>query len=115
MKELYIQIKDEVGDQIIRQRHGLSKTESNLFFYLLKLVRFGDGPVKVKVAEILLAGIVRRKSWLNKHHPEYGDEYVRKTQSSAAQEYRPTAEYSLYQKTENLPDFLARSGTTFRR
>ncbi|HLO52513.1 MAG TPA: hypothetical protein VK211_29205 [Kamptonema sp.] len=53
IKELYVQIKDEVADQIIK--HGLSKTESKLFFYLLKLDRFGDKPIKVKVAEILLA------------------------------------------------------------
>jgi hypothetical protein len=52
-QELYVQIKDEVADQIIK--HGLSKTESKLFFYLLKLDRFGDKPAKVKVAEILLA------------------------------------------------------------
>jgi hypothetical protein len=52
-QELYIQIKDEVADEIIK--HGLSKVESKLFFYFLKLDRFGDRPVKVKVAEILLA------------------------------------------------------------
>jgi hypothetical protein len=50
---LYVQIKDEVADKIIK--HGLSKVESKLFFYFLKLDRFGDRPVKVKVAEILLA------------------------------------------------------------
>ncbi|MEG5164486.1 hypothetical protein QUB37_29380, partial [Microcoleus sp. AT3-A2] len=55
-KELYIQIRDGVADQIIKR--GLSRAESKLFFYLLKLVRFGDRPAKVKVAEILLgAGI----------------------------------------------------------
>ena len=52
-QELYVQIKDEVADQIIK--HGLSKTESKLFFYLLKLDRFGDRPAKTKVAELLLA------------------------------------------------------------
>jgi hypothetical protein len=52
-QELYVQIKDEVADKIIK--HGLSKVESKLFFYFLKLDRFGDRPVKVKVAEILLA------------------------------------------------------------
>ena len=52
-QELYVQIRDDVADQIIQ--HGLSKTESKLFFYLLKLDRFGDRPAKVKVAEILLA------------------------------------------------------------
>ena len=52
-QELYVQINDAVSDQIIK--HGLSKVESKLFFYFLKLDRFGDRPVKVKVAEILLA------------------------------------------------------------
>ncbi|EGK83439.1 hypothetical protein MicvaDRAFT_0011 [Microcoleus vaginatus FGP-2] len=52
-KELYVLIKDDVVDQIIE--HGLSKVESKLFFYFLKLDRFGDRPAKVKVAEILLA------------------------------------------------------------
>ena len=52
-QKLYVRIKDEVADEIIK--HGLSKTESKLFFYLLKLDRFGDKPTKVKVAEILLA------------------------------------------------------------
>lgn len=52
-QELYVQIRDDVADQIIQ--HGLSKTESKLFFYLLKLDRFGDRPAKIKVAEILLA------------------------------------------------------------
>jgi hypothetical protein len=52
-QELYVQINDAVSDQIIK--HGLSKVESKLFFYFLKLDRFGDKPVKVKVAEILLA------------------------------------------------------------
>lgn len=52
-QELYIRIKDEVADEIIK--HGLSKTESKLFFYLLKLDRFGDKSPKVKVVEILLA------------------------------------------------------------
>ncbi len=51
--ELYIRIKDEVAHQIIK--HGLSKAESKLFFYFLTLDRFGDRPVKIKVAEVLLA------------------------------------------------------------
>jgi hypothetical protein len=50
---LYVQIKDEVADEIIKR--GLSKVESKLFFYFLKLDRFGDRPVKVKVSDILLA------------------------------------------------------------
>jgi hypothetical protein len=51
-RTLYVQIKDEVAYQIIK--HGLSRAESKLFFYFLLLDRFGDRPVKVKVAEILL-------------------------------------------------------------
>ena len=50
---LYVQIRDDVVDSIIE--HGLSKTESKLFFYLYKLDRFGDKPSKLKVVEILLA------------------------------------------------------------
>ena len=53
VQKLYIQIKESVVNEIIE--HGLSKTESKLFFYLLKLDRFGDKSAKVKVAEILLA------------------------------------------------------------
>ncbi len=52
-RTLYVQIRDEVAYQIIK--HGLSRAESKLFFYFLLLDRFGDRPVKVKVAEILLA------------------------------------------------------------
>ena len=51
-QELYVQIKDKVAYQIIKQ--GLSKAESKVFFYFLLLDRFGDRPAKVKVAEILL-------------------------------------------------------------
>src|SRR4028119_1808448 len=51
-RTLYVQIRDEVAYQIIK--HGLSRAESKLFFYFLLLDRFGDRPVKVKVAEILL-------------------------------------------------------------
>lgn len=52
-QELYVQIRDDIADQIIK--YGLSKTESKLFFYLVKLDRFGDRPAKIKVAEILIA------------------------------------------------------------
>jgi hypothetical protein len=51
-RTLYVQIRDDVAYQIIKQ--GLSRAESKLFFYFLLLDRFGDRPVKVKVAEILL-------------------------------------------------------------
>ena len=51
-QELYVQIKDKVAYQIVKQ--GLSNAESKVFFYFLLLDRFGDRPAKVKVAEILL-------------------------------------------------------------
>jgi hypothetical protein len=60
-KELYVLIKDDVVDQIIE--HGLSKAESKLFFYFLKLDRFGDRPAKVKVASILLATGVAKTAY----------------------------------------------------
>ncbi len=52
-EELFVIIRDDVTDWIIQ--NGLSKTESKLFFYFLRIDRFGDRPVKLKVAEILLA------------------------------------------------------------
>ncbi|MEG4281365.1 hypothetical protein QUA62_28465 [Microcoleus sp. MON1_C1] len=52
-EDLYVEIKDEVANQIIK--HGLSKVESKLFFYFLKLDRSGNQPVEIKVAEVLLA------------------------------------------------------------
>jgi hypothetical protein len=50
---LYVQIRDDILDQIIE--HGLTTAQSKLFFYFLKLNRFGDRRIKVKVPEILLA------------------------------------------------------------
>ncbi|NET90949.1 MAG: hypothetical protein F6K45_23125 [Kamptonema sp. SIO1D9] len=61
MSHLYLKIPDEVADTIIRE--GLSKAESKLFFYLLKLDRFGDRPVRLKVAEILLATGLSKSSY----------------------------------------------------
>ena len=51
-RTLYVQIRDEVAYQIVKR--GLTRAESKLFFYFLLLDRFGDRPVKVNVAEILL-------------------------------------------------------------
>jgi hypothetical protein len=50
---LYVQIRDDILDQIIE--HGLTTAQSKLFSYFLKLNRFGDKRIKVKVPEILLA------------------------------------------------------------
>ena len=50
---LYVQIRDDILDQIIE--HGLTTAQSKLFSYFLKLNRFGDRRIKVKIPEILLA------------------------------------------------------------
>jgi len=53
VREFYVQIRDDILDQIIE--HGVTTAQSKLFSYFFKLDRFGDRPVKVKVPEILLA------------------------------------------------------------
>lgn len=58
---LFVKIRDDVVDWVMQ--HGLSKTESKLFFYLLKLDRFGDRPAQVKVAEILLRTGISKTSY----------------------------------------------------
>ena len=60
-QELYVQIKDEILDQILE--HGLSNAESKIFVYFLKLDRFGDRPAKIKVAEVLLATGVSKSAY----------------------------------------------------
>jgi hypothetical protein len=52
-KEFYVQIRDDILDQIME--HGVTTAQSKLFSYFFKLDRFGDRPVRVKVPEILLA------------------------------------------------------------
>lgn len=49
----FYSLRPEVVKSIAK--HGMSKAESKLFYYLLQLDPFGDRPIKVKVAEILLA------------------------------------------------------------
>lgn len=56
-------LKPEIVAKI--RQHGLSKTESKLFFYLLELDPFGDRPSKVKVAEILLATGISKAAYHN--------------------------------------------------
>lgn len=52
-QSLFVTFRDEIVDWIVR--HGITKAESKLLFYLAKLDRFGDRPVKLRVAQILLA------------------------------------------------------------
>ena len=46
-------MKDAVADHIIV--HGLSRTQTKLFFYFSKLDRFGDRPAKINFASVSLA------------------------------------------------------------
>jgi hypothetical protein len=52
-REFYVQIRDDILDQIME--HGVTTAQSKLFSYLFKLTRFGDRAAKTKVREILLA------------------------------------------------------------
>ena len=52
-RELFVITKDGVADEIIK--HGLSRTQSKLYFYFSKLDRFGDRPAKIDAASVSLA------------------------------------------------------------
>ena len=120
---LYVQIKDEVADEIIK--HGLSKVESKLFFYFLKLDRFGDRPVKVKVAEILLATGVgksvyhtaiakfERMGWFGFKHADVEiSNFCTPTKKSEKSESQ--SEKSESQKLEPLPAKVSKTAQTLQ-
>jgi hypothetical protein len=60
-REFYVQIRDDVLDQIME--HGVTTAQSKLFSYLFKLTRFGDRRVKTKVREILLATTLSKSAY----------------------------------------------------
>ncbi|MEG4280514.1 hypothetical protein QUA62_24015 [Microcoleus sp. MON1_C1] len=62
-KELFVIIKDAVVDHIIE--HGLSRTQSKLFFYFFKLDRFGDRPAKISAASVSLAIGIGKTAYYN--------------------------------------------------
>jgi len=57
----FVTLTMEVVDSLIQ--HGLTKAESKLFFFLMKLDPFGDRPIKMKVAEILLATGIKKTAY----------------------------------------------------
>src|SRR4028119_520502 len=57
--ELYIQMRDKVSQEIVE--HGLTTVQSKIFFYFFNLDRFGDRPIRAKVADILRATKISRK------------------------------------------------------
>jgi Predicted transcriptional regulator len=67
-QELSVKIKDEVAKQIIK--HGLTTTQSKLFFYLLKFDRDGSGikniPSLEEIAEAIGISINQVKKSLAK-------------------------------------------------
>jgi hypothetical protein len=80
--ELYVQMRDKVLQEIIE--HGLTTAQSKIFFYFYSLDRFGDRPIRAKVAEILRATKISRSvyytaitkfksmGWFRSPHPDVG-------------------------------------------
>jgi hypothetical protein len=80
--ELYIQMRDKVSQEIIE--HGLTTVQSKIFFYFFNLDRFGDRPIRAKVADILRATKISKSAyyvalakfkslgWFRSPHPDVG-------------------------------------------
>jgi hypothetical protein len=80
--ELYIQIRDKVLQEIVE--HGLTTVQSKIFFYFYGLDRFGDRPIRAKVADILRATKISKSAyytalakfksmgWFRSPHPDVG-------------------------------------------
>jgi hypothetical protein len=111
-REFYVQIRDDILDQIIE--HGVTTAQSKLFSYFLKLNRFGDRPVKVKVREILLATRLsksayyvaiakfERMGWFSFTHADVEiNNFCRPTKKSRKQESQSTKQESQSTKQES--------------
>ena len=62
-KELFVRIKDGVVNEIIK--HGLSRTQSKLYFYFSQLDRFGDRFAKFDLASTLAATGIGKTAYYN--------------------------------------------------
>jgi len=95
--ELYIQMREKVLQEIIE--HGLTTAQSKIFFYFYSLDRFGDRPIRAKVAEILRATKISRSvyytaiakfksiGWFRSPHPDVGiSNYCTPTKKSRKQD-----------------------------
>jgi hypothetical protein len=109
---LYVQIRDDILDQIIE--HGLTTAQSKLFSYFLKLNRFGDKRIKVKVPEILLATKLsksayhvaiakfQRMGWFSLTHSDVEiSNFCTPTKKSTKQESQSTKQESQSTKQES--------------
>src|SRR4028119_1943440 len=108
-REFYVQIRDDVLDQIME--HGITTAQSKLFSYLFKLTRFGDRAVKTKVREILRATTLsksayyvaiakfERLGWFNFTHADVEiSNFCTPTKKSTKQDYQSTKQD--YQSTK---------------
>ncbi len=111
-REFYVQIRDDILDQIIE--HGVTTAQSKLFSYFLKLNRFGDRPVKVKVREILLATRLsksayyvaiakfERMGWFSFTHADVEiNNFCTPTKKSTKQDYQSTKQDSQSTKQDS--------------
>src|SRR4028118_110882 len=108
-REFYVQIRDDILDQIME--HGVTTAQSKLFSYLFKLTRFGDRAVKTKVREILRATTLsksayyvaiakfERLGWFNFTHADVEiSNFCTPTKKSTKQDYQSTKQD--YQSTK---------------
>jgi hypothetical protein len=97
--ELYIQMRDKVSQEIVE--HGLTTVQSKIFFYFFNLDRFGDRPIRAKVADILRATKISRSAyyvalakfkslgWFRSIHPDVGiSNYCTPKRKSKKQDYQ---------------------------
>jgi hypothetical protein len=97
--ELYIQIRDKVLQEIVE--HGLTTVQSKIFFYFYGLDRFGDRPIRAKVADILRATKISKSAyytalakfksmgWFRTPHPDVGiSNYCTPKRKSEKQDYQ---------------------------
>jgi hypothetical protein len=97
--ELYIQMRDKVSQEIVE--HGLTTVQSKIFFYFFNLDRFGDRPIRAKVADILRATKISKSAyyvalakfkslgWFRSIHPDAGiSNYCTPKRKSKKQDYQ---------------------------
>ena len=122
-REFYVQIRDDILDQIIE--HGVTTAQSKLFSYFLKLNRFGDRPVKFKVREILLATRLsksayyvaiakfERMGWFSLTHADVEiSNFCTPTKKSTKQDSQSTKQDS--EKLEPLPAKVSETPQTLQ-
>ena len=110
--ELYIQMRDKVSQEIVE--HGLTTVQSKIFFYFFNLDRFGDRPIRAKVADILRATKISRSAyyvalakfkslgWFRSIHPDIGiSNYCTPKRKSRKQEFQSEKQDSQSEKQDS--------------